>query len=668
MSGRRSLQDFLRPDVEFDDPGEPGAVRNLRALTKESADPALLAARHMLRLALSSQSLKEQASAPGKVLIVQVADPGWLDPVMDQWTDIVRNGAEAHDGDIETHQTPRWVSFRRTGSEKITQPEKVNDSVDRAVWQGAAITAFTTAERYLPRSVVSAADHRVVIGLPKRSTLRFLFRCLFGRSCFGPVTKELVSGLTPSILRQARRTGQSADNYLGKLNAIVARTRDTGRPGPRLEQLDGMPDAKAWGMRLVRDVDDYRAGKIGWPDMDRGLLLHGAPGTGKGLFVEALARSCNLHLVATSFAAWQSAKTGHLGDCLSAMRADFEKARRLAPCILYIDELDAIGSREGGEREYRDYWTAVITGLLELLDGVGDREGVLVVGATNHPNALDPALVRSGRFDRSIGIPLPDMTALAGIMRYHMGPDLAGENLAAAAKLAIGSTGADCARFARGARQIARQAGRPVTMADLSSAITGPKKCRPPDALLRIALHEAGHAVAAAVVRPGKLVGASIVDRGNVGGSVYSVAHRIPSDRAAVRVEIAELLSGRAAEEVILGDASGGSGGSRDSDLALATTLAVAEETALGLGGSGLLWTGWPEPDDVRGILSGNPVLAARVTDRLDSIYAETLAFVRLHHLAIRVVAAELILAKALSGTEIEELVVRHPPAPESAP
>ena len=112
MSGRRSLPDFLRPDVEFDDPGDPGTVRNLRVLTKESADPALLAARHMLRLALSSQSLKEQASAPGKVLIVQVADPGWLDPVMDQWTDIVRNGAEAHDGDTETHRDPEMGVFQ----------------------------------------------------------------------------------------------------------------------------------------------------------------------------------------------------------------------------------------------------------------------------------------------------------------------------------------------------------------------------------------------------------------------------------------------------------------------------------------------------------------------------------------------------------------------------
>ena len=668
MNAGRPVSDLLAPEVEFDYPGDPEAVRPVRLITRTSADPALLAARQMLRGALSDPTLRAAASAPGKALIVAVPDAAWLGPVMEQWTDLCRGGIDPHDGDIETRRAPPWITFKRSGQEKIGRPETVNEAIDSALWQGSAVTAFGTADRYLPRSVVSAADHRIVVGLPTRSTVRFLMRCLFGRSCIGPVTKDLARSLTPSILRQARRPGQSASDYLDRLAAIVARTRETGRPGPKLEQLHGMPEATAWGIRLVRDLDDYRSGRIGWLDMDRGLLLHGAPGTGNGLFAEALSRSCGIPLIATSFATWQAAKTGHLGDCLGAMRADFDKARRLAPCILYIDELDAIGSREGGDREYRDYWTAVITGLLEQLDGIGEREGVLVLGATNHPDVLDPAIVRSGRFDRSVMIPLPDQKGLAGILRYHLGKDLAGEDLSAAAGLAMGSTGADCARFVRGAKQHARHAGRPVTLADLSSAIAGPKKSCSPDTLLRIAIHEAGHAVAAAVVRPGKLIGASIIDRGHIGGSVYTESHRISSDRSSVRIEIAELVAGRAAEEVILGEASGGSGGSRASDLALATTLAVAEETALGLGGSGLLWTGWPEPQDIRGILCADPPLAARMKERLDGIYAEALVFACKYNQAIRVVAAELILAKAMSGAEIEALVAQHLPAAEVVP
>jgi cell division protease FtsH len=665
MIAPRSVYDLLTPEVEFEYPGDPDAVRPVRLMKKEHADPAMLAARHMLRLALSDPALRAAAAANGTAVIVLVPDAAWLDLVIEQWTDVVRGGVEPRDGDVEMRRTPTWISFKRSGLDKIGQPEKSNEAIDFALWNGTAVTAFGTADRHLPGSVVAAADHRIVIAPPARSTVRFLIRCMFGRSCIGPVTKDLARSLTPSILRQARRPGQSATDYLDRLVAIVARVRDTGRPGPMLEQLHGMREAAAWGIRLVRDLEDYRSGRIRWSDMDRGLLLHGAPGTGKGLFVEALSRSCGIPLVATSFATWQAAKTGHLGDCLSAMRADFDKARRLAPCILYIDELDAIGSREGGDREYRDYWTAVITGLLEQLDGVGDREGVVTVGATNHPGALDPALVRSGRFDRSVAIPLPDQTGLVGIIRYHLGTDLAGEDLSAAARLAIGATGADCARFVRNAKQMARHAGRPVRLEDLSTAIAGPRKCCPPETLLRIAIHEAGHAVAAAVVRPGKLVGATIIERGNTGGSVHTVAHRIPSDRNAVRVEIAELLAGRAAEEAILGDASGGSGGSESSDLALATILAVAEETALGLGGSGLLWTGWPEPRDIRGILSADAALAVRVRERLGGIYAGALVFAREHHRAIRVVAAELVLNKAMSGIDIEALVARHPPAAE---
>ncbi len=416
MIAPRSVSDLLTPEVEFECPGDPDAVRPVRLMTKEHADPAMLAARHMLRLALSDPTLRAAAAANGKAVIVLVPDAAWLDLVIEQWTDVVRGGVEPRDGDVEMRRTLPWVSFKRSGQDKIGQPEKSNEAIDFALWNGTAVTAFGTADRHLPGSIVAAADHRIVIAPPARSTVRFLVRCMFGRSCIGPVTKDLARSLTPSVLRQARRPGQSAEDYLGRLVAIVGRNRDSGRPGPMLEQLHGMPEATAWGMRLVRDLEDYRLGRVRWTEMDRGLLLHGTPGTGKGLFVEALSRSCGIPLVATSFATWQAAKTGHLGDCLAAMRADFDNARRLAPCILYIDELDAIGSREGGHREYRDYWTAVITGLLEQLDGVGDREGVVTVGATNHPGALDPALVRSGRFDRSVAIPMPDQ---AGLVRDH---------------------------------------------------------------------------------------------------------------------------------------------------------------------------------------------------------------------------------------------------------
>ena len=122
-----------------------------------------------------------------------------------------------------------------------------------------------------------------------------------------------------------------------------------------------MGKAKEWGERWMADIRDYRDGKIPWSDVDSGLLLHGVPGTGKTLFAQALARSVDVPLVATSFSAWQGSGKGYLGDCLSAMRKSFAEAMRVAPSILFVDEFDALGARGGGDSENRNYWTSVIT-------------------------------------------------------------------------------------------------------------------------------------------------------------------------------------------------------------------------------------------------------------------------------------------------------------------
>jgi cell division protease FtsH len=128
-------------------------------------------------------------------------------------------------------------------------------------------------------------------------------------------------------------------------------------------------------------------------------------------------------LVATSVARWL--ETSHLGDVLAAMTTTFEHAAQAAPCILFIDEIDNIGNRGGGsERHYDDYWSTLVNRMLELLDGASKTEGVIVVGATNNPEKIDAALLRSGRLERHIMIPPPDTEALIGIIAHHLGSDL----------------------------------------------------------------------------------------------------------------------------------------------------------------------------------------------------------------------------------------------------
>jgi cell division protease FtsH len=112
----------------------------------------------------------------------------------------------------------------------------------------------------------------------------------------------------------------------------------------------------------------------------------------------------------------------YLGDVIRRMRVSFEEALLHSPAILFVDEIDGIG-RRGQKNEHDDYWNSVVNRLLELLDGAVRSEGLIVVGATNHPDMIDPAIRRSGRLETHIEIPLPDVDALFGILAHHLGND-----------------------------------------------------------------------------------------------------------------------------------------------------------------------------------------------------------------------------------------------------
>lgn len=187
-----------------------------------------------------------------------------------------------------------------------------------------------------------------------------------------------------------------------------------------VERLHGYGAAQTWALDLAQDLDQWRQGHVEWSDLSTKLLLSGPPGTGKTSFAKALCNTLQLPLIATSVSTWL--EPSHLGDVLRRMRVAFDEAQGLAPAILFIDEIDGIGQR-GQKNEYDDYWNAVVNKALELLDGAIRSEGVIVVGATNHPAVIDPALRRSGRLETHIEIPLPDVDALVGIIAHHLGKD-----------------------------------------------------------------------------------------------------------------------------------------------------------------------------------------------------------------------------------------------------
>ncbi len=266
-----------------------------------------------------------------------------------------------------------------------------------------------------------------------------------------------------------------------------------------LADMHGYGDAQLWGLELARDIEDWRNGTIGWSDVDNGVLLSGPPGCGKTTFAAALAKTLDAHLVIGSYWAWIAAGDGHQGDLIKSMRKAFDEARKHAPAVILIDEIDNFVARGSIGHARSDEWMrGVVNALLECLDGAIEREGVIVVGATNDPSGIDMALRRPGRLDRHICVPMPDAVGRQAILRQHLG---VGEDfpLGLFNRKTQGMSGADLERLARDARRLARRECQGLRPRHIAAALPRRER-RSDDDIRHIAVHEIGHAVVAAAL------------------------------------------------------------------------------------------------------------------------------------------------------------------------
>ncbi|MCK5931062.1 MAG: AAA family ATPase [Fulvimarina manganoxydans] len=409
---------------------------------------------------------------------------------------------------------------------------------------------------------------------------------------------------------RAEERAKEAERNAARKGAKIDILRPTS---PRVEDLAGYGAAAEWASDLVADIAAYRAGEIGWGEVDTGALLVGPPGTGKTLFAAALAASCGLPMISSSFAQWAAAGASYQSDTIKAMRLAFETAAANLPLLLFIDEIDSL-PRRGASSRHDDYWRPIVNALLELLDGTLRTEGIVVVAACNDASGLDPALLRSGRLDRRFEIGLPDAQALAKIFAHHA-PDLPSSAIEPVATALAGSaSGADVARFAREAKRIARRAKRPIAGSDILQ-VAMPPETRTAAVVWRTAIHEAGHAMA--YLATGRVpLAMSIISAGVAGGYVEGPRETLTEQRL-VDLEgmVLPMLCGRAAEDVILGEASAGAVG----DLERATNVLAAVEGGLGLGGY---------------LTSGGPDRAS-VEARIRRVYGEALMMVIRHRIAI---------------------------------
>ncbi|SEG52057.1 Peptidase family M41 [Methylobacterium sp. 190mf] len=422
----------------------------------------------------------------------------------------------------------------------------------------------------LPEELERACEGRIVLGTLEPFDLTLVVRQIVGSVPSTTLCPELAAEVGPMDLRIALHPARGPEGALERLRLVLERRRTLPPASkiPRLSELHGYGAAAEWGLAAAADLVAYGCGQH-WSSCEQGALLTGVPGVGKTLLAAAIAREANVPFLVGSLAQWQAEGEAHLGTTLKAMRTFFGNAKKVAPCVALVDELDSFGDRRKLESHNHHYGVQVINGFLECLDGDGGREGVLLVGATNNPGWIDPAILRSGRFDRQIAIEAPSLSDLAAILRYHLGQELPGIDLLGIARRGLGGTGADCAAWVRRARGRARRAGQALKEADLMREIAGATGELSIEEDQRVAIHEAGHAVVARVL--GLPVGDLVLRSPGHGGDGY-MGFRMPKvvTRKTMENVLAVLMAGRAAEIIAFDSPSAGA----STDLALASKFA----------------------------------------------------------------------------------------------
>ncbi len=516
---------------------------------------------------------------------------------------------------------------------------------------------YDDCENFLNHVTVAAADAIVEIGCPDPKLIQIAYRDVVG-GALSYSEAAVLAELPASRRRLVSLAGRPVSAVVARLAAAQEKEAtekvalEKQATAPRLENLHGYGEATKWGLELAQDIADYRSGLIAWADVDSGLLLSGPPGVGKTRFASALAETCDIPIVSTSFARWQA--KGHQGDALKAMQTTFDAARRAAPCLLFIDEVDNFIDRDRNS-DNSDYMRGIVNGLLEELDGADGREGVVVVGACNNPDIVDPALRRSGRLDRHIELSLPDAGARVNILRDYLGVDL---DLRPYLRRTENMSGADLERAARDARRLARRERTEVDHSHIIAALPA-RAPRPRESIRLAAVHEIGHAVVGALLGAGRLLHVYVAKEYDptasasvAGAAVFRVDPHEHRTAKTHRDLVCAKLAGVVAEEMYVGSHGEGC----VADLEEATALATYMYATLGMGDT-LSSAGHRDPAALASARMMDPALARVVEELLQEQAARAREILEQHREAVDELVELLILRGRMMGAEVVETI-----------
>lgn len=439
------------------------------------------------------------------------------------------------------------------------------------------------------------------------------------------------------------------------------------------DDVAGADEEKAELEEVVDFLKDNRKFNAVGARIPKGVLLVGPPGTGKTLLARAVAGEAGVPFFSISGSDFVEM---FVGVGASRVRDLFENAKKNAPCIIFIDEIDAVGRQRGaGLGGGHDEREQTLNQLLVEMDGFGGNEGIIMIAATNRPDILDPALLRPGRFDRQITVDRPDIKGREAVLKVHARNKPIGEDvkLDVIARGTSGFTGADLENLLNEAALLtARRNKKQINMTEVDEAIdrviAGPaKKSRvvSEDERRLVAFHEAGHTIIGYHLRNAEMVHkVTIIPRGQAGGYTVMLPKedRFFATKTDLLDKIVGLLGGRVAEELVLGDISTGA----HNDFQRATAIARSMITEYGMSKLGPMQFGKSQGQVFLGRDYGNErnysdQIAYEIDQEMQNIihecYAKCTELLTKHRDQLDLIANTLLRVETLDAEQIKQLI-----------
>ena len=533
------------------------------------------------------------------------------------------------------------------------------------------VILFERNQDLIPKIRAANVDFSIKSSIDHSTTVGILLNLL--------VILVLLSGLIMILRRSANASGQALNFGRSK-----AKFQMEAKTGIRFDDVAGIEEAKEELQEVVTFLKEPERFTAIGAKIPRGVLLVGPPGTGKTLLAKAISGEAGVPFFSISGSEFVEM---FVGVGASRVRDLFKKAKENAPCLVFIDEIDAVGRQRGtGIGGGNDEREQTLNQLLTEMDGFEGNTGIIIIAATNRPDVLDKALLRPGRFDRQVIVDYPDLQGRLGILEVHargkkISPEVSLEKIA---RRTPGFSGADLANLLNEAAILtARRHKEAVTMMEVNDAVdrivAGMEGVPLVDSKAKrlIAYHEIGHAIVATMI-PGHdpVEKVTIIPRGRAGGLTWFTPDEEIGleSKAKILAQITSTLGGRAAEEIVFGKDEVTDGASHD--IEVVTSMARKMVTKFGMTDLGALALESQEQPVFLGGDSGSrndysEEIAAQIDIRIRSIAFDCLnkarSIISENRLAVDRIVDLLIERETINGQEFRELLAKFSPVYESS-